>query len=82
MADILFLAHRVPYPPDRGDKIRSYNILKHLAANHRVHLGAFADDEVDIAAAEHLTGMLGEVHVELRTRSKAASLLRGWLTRA
>jgi sugar transferase (PEP-CTERM/EpsH1 system associated) len=82
MADILFLAHRVPYPPDRGDKIRSYNILKHLAANHRVHLGAFADDEADFAAAQDLAGMLGEVHVELRTRSKAASLLRGLLTRA
>jgi hypothetical protein len=29
MGDILFLAHRVPYPPDRGDKIRGFHILKH-----------------------------------------------------
>ena len=31
MGDILFLAHRVPYPPDRGDKIRSFYLLKALA---------------------------------------------------
>jgi hypothetical protein len=30
MGDILFLAHRIPYPPDRGDKIRSWHLLKHL----------------------------------------------------
>ena len=29
--EILFLCHRIPFPPDRGDKIRSYHILKRLA---------------------------------------------------
>lgn len=48
MADILFLAHRLPFPPDRGDKIRSYNILKRLARTNRVHLIAFADDPRDL----------------------------------
>ncbi len=28
---LLMLTHRVPFPPDRGDRIRSWNILKHLA---------------------------------------------------
>ena len=50
MGDVLFLAHRMPYPPDRGDKIRGFHILKHLAARHRVHLIAFADDVRDLAA--------------------------------
>src|SRR3546814_10255181 len=36
--ELLFLAHRVPYPPDRGDKIRSFHLLKHLAARATVHL--------------------------------------------
>lgn len=36
MGDILFIAHRIPYPPDRGDKIRAFNILKHLASRKRV----------------------------------------------
>ena len=47
MAEILFLAHRIPYPPDKGDKIRSWHMLKFLAARHRVHLGCFLDDEAD-----------------------------------
>jgi sugar transferase (PEP-CTERM/EpsH1 system associated) len=70
MGDLLFLAHRVPYPPDRGDKIRSYNILKHLAERHRVHLAAFADDEADVAAAEGLRPLVAKMHIERRTRSK------------
>lgn len=48
MGDILFLAHRIPYPPDRGDKIRGFHILKYLAKRKRVHLIAFADDERDL----------------------------------
>jgi len=47
MEDLLFLAHRIPYPPNKGDKIRSYHILKHLARSYRVHLGAFVDDPDD-----------------------------------
>ncbi len=47
MAKILFLAHRAPFPPDKGDKIRAFNILRHLAARHDVWLGALADDPAD-----------------------------------
>lgn len=77
MKDILFLAHRIPFPPDRGDKIRSWNLLKHLASLARVHLACFADDEADAthlaALREALGGRLGEAHVEVRTRGKAAA---------
>lgn len=48
MGDLLFLTHRSPFPPDRGDKIRAYNVLKHLAERKRVHLLAFADDRRDL----------------------------------
>jgi sugar transferase (PEP-CTERM/EpsH1 system associated) len=82
MADILFLAHRVPYPPDRGDKIRSFNILRHLAQRHRVHLGTFADDEADQAHAAALAPLVHRCHVEVHARGRAASLARGLLTRA
>ncbi|MEO0499711.1 MAG: TIGR03087 family PEP-CTERM/XrtA system glycosyltransferase [Pseudomonadota bacterium] len=44
---LLFLAHRIPYPPDKGDKIRSWNILKHLTQRFDIHLGAFVDDPDD-----------------------------------
>ena len=45
--NILFLCHRIPYPPDKGEKIRAFHILKHLAKRHTVHLAAFVDDPAD-----------------------------------
>lgn len=48
MGETLFLAHRVPYPPDRGDKIRAWHLLRHLAGRGRVHLAGFADDPRDL----------------------------------
>jgi len=41
---ILFLAHRLPYPPNKGDKIRSFWELRYLAARHEVDLFCFYDD--------------------------------------
>lgn len=48
MGDILFLAHRIPFPPDRGDKIRGFHMLKHLSRGGKVHIVAFADDAKDL----------------------------------
>jgi sugar transferase (PEP-CTERM/EpsH1 system associated) len=47
MEDLLLLIHRIPYPPNKGDKIRSYHLLKHLAQSYRVHLATFVDDADD-----------------------------------
>lgn len=44
---LLYLCHRIPYPPNKGDKIRSYRLLLALASRYRVHLGAFVDDPGD-----------------------------------
>ncbi|WP_184025956.1 TIGR03087 family PEP-CTERM/XrtA system glycosyltransferase [Sphingomonas yantingensis] len=57
MGATLFLAHRVPYPPDRGDKIRGWHLLRHLAARGPVHLVTFADEPRDL----HHGAVLGEV---------------------
>ena len=51
---ILFLSLRCPYPPHRGDCIRSYHFIKHLAQRHSVTLVYFAASEADIASAKHL----------------------------
>jgi sugar transferase (PEP-CTERM/EpsH1 system associated) len=73
----LFLAHRIPFPPDRGDKIRSWHLLEHLSRLGRVHLACFADDAADAAHLPALRaalgGRLGEAHVEIRTRSRAVA---------
>jgi sugar transferase (PEP-CTERM/EpsH1 system associated) len=57
---LLFLAHRIPYPPDKGDKIRSWHMLRHLAEEWEVHLGAFVDDAADWAHAEVLKGVCAD----------------------
>lgn len=44
---LLFLCHRIPFPPNKGDKIRSFNILKKLSEQYDVHLGCFIDDQFD-----------------------------------
>lgn len=51
MGGILFLAHRVPFPPNRGDKIRAHHLLKKLAQIAPVHVGCFAESEEDRAGS-------------------------------
>ena len=81
--ETLFLAHRIPFPPDRGDKIRSWHLLKHLATLGPVHLACFADDEADAAhlpaLREALGDALGEAHVEIRRTGKAIAAARALL---
>jgi len=44
---LLLLCHRIPFPPNKGDKIRTYHLLKYLVEHYDVHLGAFIDDPDD-----------------------------------
>ncbi|MFV0645016.1 MAG: TIGR03087 family PEP-CTERM/XrtA system glycosyltransferase [Sphingomonadaceae bacterium] len=68
MGEILFLAHRIPFPPDRGDKIRSHHLLKALAGQGPVHVGCFADTDDDRTQEDNLA-MLAASHC-LVERSK------------
>ena len=82
MAEIVFLAHRIPYPPNKGDKIRAWNFLRRLAQSHTVHLGCFIDAPEDWAHVPTLEDLCGECHFSplaqtaLQTRNLLA-LLRG-----
>jgi sugar transferase (PEP-CTERM/EpsH1 system associated) len=44
--NILYLVHRLPYPPDKGDRIRAFHLLKFLAQHSAVHLACLADEPV------------------------------------
>jgi len=76
MRDLLFLAHRIPYPPDKGDKIRSFHLLQQLARRYRVHVGTFIDDKRDWSHVEQVKKMCGETcFVALHaTRARLRSL--------
>jgi sugar transferase (PEP-CTERM/EpsH1 system associated) len=47
MKKIIYLSHRIPYPPNKGDKIRSFHILNFLRKKYKVYLGTFIDDSED-----------------------------------
>ena len=55
--NVLVLAHRAPYPPDRGDRIRTYHILRHLASRCRVYLGALLDEPINDESLAALRGL-------------------------
>jgi len=54
------LVHRIPYPPNKGDKIRSYHLLKHLARHYRVHLATFVDDTDDLQHVPRVKALCAE----------------------
>ena len=61
MRDLIFLSHRIPYPPDKGEKIRSWHIFEHLARSHRLHLGCFIDDPLDWMHLSHLRPLCADI---------------------
>ncbi|MFD1103367.1 TIGR03087 family PEP-CTERM/XrtA system glycosyltransferase [Sphingobium olei] len=79
--DILFLCHRIPYPPDRGDKIRSYHLLKRLTELAPVHVGSFADDDRDMGFAAAMAGDTASQCVLMRNRSKLVAGVAGLINR-
>jgi sugar transferase (PEP-CTERM/EpsH1 system associated) len=75
--EILFLCHRIPFPPDRGDKIRSYHLLERLAQVAQVHVGCFADDARDMGFAREMAKISASQCVLMRDRSRLVAGLTG-----
>jgi len=82
MQPLLYLVHRLPYPPNKGDKIRTYHLLRYLSRHYRVYLGTFTDLAGDDAHADALRSYCAELKViplsPLMARARCtAGLLRG-----
>lgn len=79
--DLLFLAHRIPYPPDKGDRIRTFHTLKHLSRKARIHLACLADEAVPEEAVATLRRYCARLTVVPVARARwlraVASLARG-----
>jgi len=79
---ILFLAHRIPYPPDKGEKIRAFHELKFLGARHTVDLYCFADSESEASQQGALRNYCRRIYVEVRSRTRiGAGAARSFLRR-
>lgn len=70
---IFFVCRRVPFPPNRGDKIATYNQIRHLARKHQMHVFCLADTQDEIADSRGLRDCTASV------TAVAASPLRGLL---
>lgn len=69
---ILYLAQRVPYPPNRGDKIITYHHVRHLARNHQVTVACLAADREELRNAERLAALVPKVYVARRSSLRGA----------
>lgn len=68
MREILFLSHRIPFPPNRGDKIRSHHLLRRLARLAPVHVATFADDDGDAAQEVELASIAASYRLVQRSK--------------
>ena len=78
---IFFLCQRVPFPPDRGDKIVTFHEIRHLSQQHEIHVFCLADGVADLANIPGLRDCTASVTAvpvtRLRSRLRALSALAG-----
>jgi sugar transferase (PEP-CTERM/EpsH1 system associated) len=78
--NILYLAHRIPYPPNKGDKLRSFHQLEQLARRHRVWCACFVDRPEDHGYVPALRKYCVAVAAfDLRPRAAAFRAIRSLL---
>jgi sugar transferase (PEP-CTERM/EpsH1 system associated) len=78
--EILFLAHRLPYPPDRGDRIRSWHMLRALAKLGPVHVVTPLDGAEDRQHIAKVESIAASVTAAVRPPSKGIAVARALLT--
>jgi len=74
---ILYITHRVPYPPDKGDRIRNYHVLREMAERARVWLVALADEPVVEEHRRALAALCERVET-VQVANKGRWLQAGW----
>ena len=65
---VLMLTHRVPYPPNRGDRIRAYHLLKFLLEHYDVSLACVSDEPATADELAHLGQLCTDLGVFPTTR--------------
>jgi sugar transferase (PEP-CTERM/EpsH1 system associated) len=81
MSGILFLAHRLPFPPDRGDKIRSHHVLRALARLAPVHVGCLAESAAEREHEAELAELAASHCMPLRSKPLLPAALEAFARR-
>ena len=77
---ILFVCHRLPYPPKRGGKIRPFNIIRHLTeSGHSVTVGSLARSKKELAEGQGLHDHCHKVLVGMISSAGAMAHMIGRL---
>jgi sugar transferase (PEP-CTERM/EpsH1 system associated) len=79
---ILFLTSRVPYPPDRGDRLRVFNFIKHLSREHDLSLVSFIAQDYEREHLAILRNYCQDVRVVMKSRYRSATTVFGNLWRS
>lgn len=66
--NILYLCHRIPYPPNKGDKIRAFHQIRHLSREHTVHLACLVDRKEDLQHLQSLKKYCASVEAVYRPK--------------
>ena len=77
MRDLIFISHRIPWPLNKGEKIRGWNLLQHLAPDYRIHLGCVVDDPADMAHVgrmEKVCASVGAFPIDKRVQKVRAAV--------
>jgi sugar transferase (PEP-CTERM/EpsH1 system associated) len=60
---LLVVLSRVPYPLEKGDKLRAYHLVKRLAKDHEVFLFCLSDQRTEAADLAHLRTFCAHIEV-------------------
>lgn len=60
---IFVLVSRVPYPLEKGDKLRAYHQVRELSKHHEIMLCCLSDQKIDPEALAHLRSFCARVEV-------------------
>ena len=81
MKRLLYISHRLPYPPDKGEKIRAFHEIVALAEHFEVTVAAVERHPADVAHADELRRWVANVLMAPRRKGSlwrgGWSLLRG-----
>jgi sugar transferase (PEP-CTERM/EpsH1 system associated) len=81
MKKLLLLVHRLPFPPNKGDKIASFNLMRFLSKRYRIYLGTFIDDPDDRQYLDEVRRYCVDICVpEINPKLARLASLRGLLT--
>ena len=69
---VLFLCHRLPFPPKRGGKIRPFNMIRRLSQRHEVTVCTVARSEAELREGLPLRAHCADLHVA------TIGPVRGW----